>query len=38
MRDEESVYRYIQRELGNIKPMLADLTHALPSLFKQKRR
>lgn len=36
-RDEESVYRYLQRELGAIKPALADLTYALPSLFKQKR-
>lgn len=34
--DEESVYRYIQRELKGIKPLLADLTHALPSLIKQK--
>ena len=34
--DEESVYRYIQQELKGIKPLLADLTFALPSLFKQK--
>ena len=34
--DEESVYRDIQRELGSAKPLLADLTHAVPSLFKQK--
>jgi FAD/FMN-containing dehydrogenase/SAM-dependent methyltransferase len=34
--DEESIYRGIQRELGSIKPFAADLTHALPSLFKQK--
>jgi len=34
--DEEAVYRHLQRELGGIKPALADLTHALPSLFKQK--
>ena len=34
--DEESLYRHIQRELKNIKPVLADLTYALPSLFKQK--
>jgi FAD/FMN-containing dehydrogenase/SAM-dependent methyltransferase len=34
--DEESVYRHIQRELAGIKPFAADLTHALPSLFKQK--
>jgi len=36
-RDEESVYRHIQREFGSIKPMMADLTHALPSLVKQKQ-
>src|SRR5476649_549132 len=36
-RDEESVYRHIQREFGTIKPLLADFTHALPSLFKQKQ-
>ncbi|MEQ1806503.1 MAG: methyltransferase domain-containing protein, partial [Burkholderiaceae bacterium] len=35
-RDEESLYRHIQRELRSIKPALADLTYALPSLFKQK--
>ncbi|MDN8617047.1 FAD-binding protein [Variovorax ginsengisoli] len=35
-KDEESVYRYLQSELKGIKPMLADLTHALPSLVKQK--
>jgi FAD/FMN-containing dehydrogenase len=34
--DEESIYRHIQRELKGIKPLLADLTYALPSLFKQK--
>lgn len=34
--DEENVYRYVQRELRGVKPVLADLTHALPSLFKQK--
>jgi FAD/FMN-containing dehydrogenase len=36
-RDEESVYRHIQREFGGIKPLLADLTHALPSLIRQKQ-
>ncbi len=36
-RDEESVYRHIQREFASIKPLLADFTHALPSLFKQKQ-
>ncbi len=35
-RDEESVYRTIQQNLKTIKPALADLTYALPSLFKQK--
>ncbi|WP_295636776.1 FAD-binding protein [uncultured Methylibium sp.] len=35
-REEESVYRYIQQELAGIKPPLADLSYALPSLFKQK--
>ena len=34
--DEESVYRFIQSQLGSIKPKLADLSHALPSLFRQK--
>ena len=34
--DEEGIYRHIQRELGGIKPFAADLTYALPSLFKQK--
>jgi hypothetical protein len=36
-RDEESVYRHIQREFGTIKPVLADLTHALPALVRQKQ-
>ena len=34
--DEESIYRYIQRELKGIKPFAADLRYSLPSLFKQK--
>ncbi len=34
--DEESVYRHVQNELRGVKPALADLTHALPSLFRQK--
>ena len=34
--DEESIYRHIQRELKGIKPIAADVTYALPSLFKQK--
>ena len=36
-RDEESVYRFIQNEIGTIKPPLAELRYALPALFKQKR-
>jgi FAD/FMN-containing dehydrogenase/SAM-dependent methyltransferase len=36
-RDEESVYRYLQQQLPSIRPPLADLRYALPSLFKQKR-
>jgi len=36
-RDEESVYRHVQREFGSVKPLLADLTHALPSLVRQKQ-
>jgi FAD/FMN-containing dehydrogenase len=35
--DEEAIYRHVQRELKGIKPFAADLTHALPSLFKQKQ-
>ena len=35
-RNEEAIYRYLQTELKGIKPALADLTHALPSLFRQK--
>lgn len=35
-RDDESIYRYIQLRLHTIKPVLADLTYALPSLGKQK--
>jgi SAM-dependent methyltransferase len=35
--DDEAIYRRIQRELPKIKPFLADLRLALPSLFKQKR-
>ena len=34
---EESVYRALQQRLPSIKPFLADLTYALPSLAKQKR-
>ena len=34
---EEDIYRHLQRELKRIKPALADLRFALPSLAKQKR-
>ena len=34
--DEESIYRHIQRELGSIKPIHADLSYSLPSLLVQK--
>jgi FAD/FMN-containing dehydrogenase/SAM-dependent methyltransferase len=35
--DDEAIYRRLQQELPKIKPFLADLRLALPSLFKQKR-
>jgi len=35
-QDEESIYRYIQKEFAGIKPLLADVRYSLPSLFKQK--
>ncbi len=34
---DESTYRALQEELGEIKPFLADLTYALPALKKQKK-
>jgi SAM-dependent methyltransferase len=34
--DDEAIYREVQRQLPGIKPFHADLTYALPSLFKQK--
>jgi hypothetical protein len=34
---DEAIYRTVQKNLKSIKPFLADLTFALPSLFKQKR-
>lgn len=37
LADDEAIYRHVQRELPKIKPFLADLRLALPSLFKQKR-
>src|SRR5262249_11559942 len=36
-QDDESIYHHVQRGLPGIKPFLADLTYALPSLAKQKR-
>jgi len=36
-RDEESIYRHVQREFGTIRPLLSDLTHALPALARQKQ-
>jgi len=37
LEDDEAIYRRLQRELPKIKPFMADLTLALPSLFRQKR-
>jgi SAM-dependent methyltransferase len=34
--DDEAIYRHLQAELPKIKPFLADLFLALPSLAKQK--
>lgn len=34
---DEAIYRHTQRQLRTIKPFHADLTYALPSLFKQKK-
>ena len=36
MDGDEAIYRNLQRQLPRIKPFHADLTYALPSLFKQK--
>jgi FAD/FMN-containing dehydrogenase/SAM-dependent methyltransferase len=36
-QDDESIYRYLQHHLPAIKPVLGDLTYALPALAKQKR-
>lgn len=33
---DEAIYRHLQRQLPRIKPFHADVTYALPSLFKQK--
>jgi SAM-dependent methyltransferase len=35
--DDAAIYRDLQRQLPAIKPFLADLFYALPSLAKQKR-
>ena len=35
--DDEAIYRQLQQQLPGIKPFLADLRYALPSLAKQKR-
>src|SRR5262249_43762856 len=35
--DDEAIYRHVQQGLPAIKPLLADLTYALPSLAKQKK-
>lgn len=37
LESDEEVYRRLQRGLRRIKPFLADLRLALPSLFKQKK-
>jgi FAD/FMN-containing dehydrogenase/SAM-dependent methyltransferase len=34
---DESIYRHIQATMRGIKPPLADITYAIPALFKQKR-
>ena len=35
--DDEAIYRHVQRQLPTIKPFHADVSYALPSLFKQKK-
>jgi SAM-dependent methyltransferase len=34
---DEAIYRNVQRQLPRIKPFHADITYALPALFKQKQ-
>lgn len=34
--DDEAIYRQVQQRLPSIKPFLAELTYALPSLARQK--
>jgi FAD/FMN-containing dehydrogenase len=36
-QDDEAIYRWLQEKLPGIKPFLADLFYALPSLAKQKK-
>ncbi|OOG53283.1 FAD-binding protein [Rhodanobacter sp. C03] len=36
-KDDEAIYRQLQRDLPGIKPMLSELTYAVPALLKQKR-
>lgn len=35
--DEEAIYRHLLRQLPRLKPVLGDLTFALPALRKQKQ-
>jgi FAD/FMN-containing dehydrogenase/SAM-dependent methyltransferase len=35
--DDEAIYRYLQQRLPSIKPILGDLTFAIPALGKQKQ-
>jgi FAD/FMN-containing dehydrogenase/SAM-dependent methyltransferase len=35
--DDEAIYRYLQQQLPTIKPLLGDLTFAIPALGKQKQ-
>jgi FAD/FMN-containing dehydrogenase/SAM-dependent methyltransferase len=35
--DDEAIYRYLQQQLPTIKPVLGDLTFAIPALGKQKQ-
>lgn len=34
---DEAIYRHLQQELPRIKPFHADVSYALPALFKQKQ-
>jgi FAD/FMN-containing dehydrogenase/SAM-dependent methyltransferase len=35
--DDEAIYRYLQQQLPTIKPLLGDVTFAIPALGKQKQ-